>query len=175
MLSHFSHVPLFSTLWTIACQDPLSMGFSRQEYWTGLLCPLLGDLPGPGIELESLMSPVLAGGFFTTSSTWEAPIWLDRCPYKKIRYHHAFSPHMYKERPHQDTVRKQLSESQEEISHQESTLPALWFWAYRIQNYESGVKATSLCINIRNTQILKNKRRKKNFIQKLTTMLGTSA
>ena len=96
MLSHSSHVPLFSTPWTIVCQDPLSMGFSRQEYWSGLLCPLLGDLPDPGIELQSLMSPTLAGGFFTASATWEAPVWLDRCPYKKTRYQHALSPHTHK-------------------------------------------------------------------------------
>ena len=50
------------------------MGFSRQEYWSGLLCPLLGDLPDPGIELQSLLSSTLAGGFFTASATWEAPV-----------------------------------------------------------------------------------------------------
>ena len=50
MLSHFSHVQLFVTLWTIALQAPLSMGFSRQEYWSGLPCPLPRDLPDPGIE-----------------------------------------------------------------------------------------------------------------------------
>ena len=48
------------------------MGFSRQEYWGGLLCPPLGDLPDPGMEATSLKSPPLAGGFFTTSATWEA-------------------------------------------------------------------------------------------------------
>ena len=61
------------TLWTVARQVPLSMGFSRQEYWNGLLCPSAGDLPDPGIEPVSLMSPSLAGRFFTTSATWEAP------------------------------------------------------------------------------------------------------
>ena len=50
MLSHFSHVQLFATLWTIACQALLSMGFSRQEYWSGLPCLPPGDLPDPGIE-----------------------------------------------------------------------------------------------------------------------------
>ena len=45
-------------------QAPLSMGFSRQEYWSGLPCPLPGDLPDPGIKLTSLMSPALAGEFF---------------------------------------------------------------------------------------------------------------
>ena len=51
-------------------QFPLSMGFSRQEYWSDLPCLSLGDLPNPGIEPTSLMSPALAGGFFTTNSTW---------------------------------------------------------------------------------------------------------
>ena len=72
-LSHFSHVQLFVTLWTIACQAPPSMGFSRQEHWSGLPSPPPGDRSNPGIELVSLMSPVLARGFFTTSITWEAP------------------------------------------------------------------------------------------------------
>ena len=53
-------------------QAPLSMGFSRQEYWGGLSCPPPGDLPDPGIEPLPLMSPALAGGFFTTSATWGA-------------------------------------------------------------------------------------------------------
>ena len=49
--------------WTVAYQVPLSMGFPRQEYWSGLLFPSLGELPNPGIKL---MSPALAGDFFTT-------------------------------------------------------------------------------------------------------------
>ena len=53
------------TLWTAVCQAPLSMGFSRQEYWSGLPFPPPGDLPDPGIEPVSLKSPVLAGRFFT--------------------------------------------------------------------------------------------------------------
>ena len=67
MLSCFSCVQLFAI-----CQAPLSMGFSRQESWTGLPCPPPGDLPNPGIKPMSLMSPGLAGGFFTSSATWEA-------------------------------------------------------------------------------------------------------
>ena len=74
MLSRFSSVQLFATPWTVACQAPLSMEFSRQEYWSGLLCPLPEDLTNPGIELASNMSPALAGGFFTTSATWEVCI-----------------------------------------------------------------------------------------------------
>jgi len=72
VLSCFSHVRLFATSWTIACQASLSTGFPREEYWSGLSCPPSGDLPNAGIEPESLASPALAGGFFTTSVTWEA-------------------------------------------------------------------------------------------------------
>ena len=64
-----SHFQLFATLCTVARQASLSMGFSRQEYWSGLPCPPPGDLPDPGTELLSLMSPALAGGLFTTSAT----------------------------------------------------------------------------------------------------------
>ena len=64
MLSHFA------TPWTVACQAPLTMRFSRQEYWSGLPCPAPGDLSHSGTEPESHMSPELAGEFFTTSSTW---------------------------------------------------------------------------------------------------------
>ena len=73
VLSHFSHVELFATPWTVACKAPLFMKFSRQEYWNGLPFPPPGDLPDPGIEPASLMSFALADGFFTTSTTWEAP------------------------------------------------------------------------------------------------------
>ena len=68
VLSWLSHVQLFGTSWTATCQYPLSMGFSRQEHWNGLPCSPPGDLPDPGIEPTSLMSPALAGGFFTTST-----------------------------------------------------------------------------------------------------------
>ena len=60
------------TLWTVACWDALSMGFSRQEHWSELPCLPPGDLPNPGVEPMSLMSPALVGGLFTTSATWEA-------------------------------------------------------------------------------------------------------
>ena len=73
VLSHFSPVLLFVTLWTIAHQAHPSMGFSRQEYWSGLPCPPPGDLPDPRIKQGSLLSPALAGRFFTTSATREAP------------------------------------------------------------------------------------------------------
>ena len=59
MLSHFSCVQLFVTPWTAARQSPLSMGFSRQEYWSGLLGPPPGDLPDPGIEPTSAAAPAL--------------------------------------------------------------------------------------------------------------------
>ena len=69
VLSRFSRVRLFVTPWTVARQAPLSMGFSRQECWSGLPCSLPGHLPNPGIEPSSLMSPAMAGRFFTTSTT----------------------------------------------------------------------------------------------------------
>ena len=56
VLSCFSCVQFIETLWTVACQAPLSMGFSRQEHWSGLLCPPPGDLPDPRMEATSLMS-----------------------------------------------------------------------------------------------------------------------
>ena len=71
VLSCFSRVWLCATLWTAALQ--LFMGFSRQDYRTGLPFPSPGDLSNPGIKLESFKSHALAGGFFTTSTTWEAP------------------------------------------------------------------------------------------------------
>ena len=80
MLRCFSRVWPFATLWTTARQAPSSMGFFRQEYWSGLPCPPPGDCPNPGIESMSLVSPALASGFFTTEppgkplcSTWYSP------------------------------------------------------------------------------------------------------
>ena len=63
-------VHMVATLWTIA-QPPLSVGFSRQEHWSGLSCPPPGDLLDPGIKLASLASLALAGEFIT-SATWVA-------------------------------------------------------------------------------------------------------
>ena len=57
---------------TVALQAPLSMGFSRQEYWSELPCPPPGHLPDPGIKPMSLKSPALAGRFFAISATWKA-------------------------------------------------------------------------------------------------------
>ena len=62
------------TLWTVACQASLSMGFSRQEYWSELPCPPPGDLPEAGIEPASPASPALADRFVTTSTTWEVSL-----------------------------------------------------------------------------------------------------
>ena len=73
MLSCFSHAQLSATLQTAAHQAPLSIGFSRQKYCSGLPCPPPGDLPNPATtEPMSLMSPASAGRFFTTIATWEA-------------------------------------------------------------------------------------------------------
>ena len=59
LLSHFSHVQLFTTICTVACQAPLSMEFSSQEYWSGFPCPPPGNLPNPEFEPTSLTSPAL--------------------------------------------------------------------------------------------------------------------
>ena len=69
VLSRFSVSDSFVTLWTVAHQASLSMGFSKQEYWSGLPCLPPGELPDQEIELVSPLSPALAGGFFTTSTT----------------------------------------------------------------------------------------------------------
>ena len=83
MLSCVSHVWLCVTQWTIACQAPLLMRFSRQKYWSGLPCPSPGDLPNWGIKPTSPMFPVLAGRFFTTSTTW---VWLNSPTTEHIPY-----------------------------------------------------------------------------------------
>ena len=67
--SSLSHVWLFATLWTVAHQAPLSMGFSRQEYCSELPCPSPEDLPDPGTKPPSLLSPACVGGSFITSAT----------------------------------------------------------------------------------------------------------
>ena len=79
LLSSFSPVRCFAALYTVAHQAPLSMEFSRQEYWREWPCLPPGNLSDPGIELVSLMSPALAGGFFATSATWEAHQAHSRC------------------------------------------------------------------------------------------------
>ena len=87
MLSHFSHFGFFSTPWTVICQAPLSMGFSRQEFWSGLPFPTPGDLLNPGIKPTSLKSPALADGFLTASATWEALNYI----YYIFNFEHNFS------------------------------------------------------------------------------------
>ena len=72
MLSCSSRDCLFVTLWSVARQAPLSMGFSRREHCSGLPFPSPEDLSDLGSEPMSLMSPALAGWFFTTGVTWEA-------------------------------------------------------------------------------------------------------
>ena len=77
---HFSHVQLCVTLWTVACQAPLS----RQQYWSGLPFPTPGDLPNPKIRPVSLMSPALADKFFTTSIMWKAQCNVPKTPFVKV-------------------------------------------------------------------------------------------
>ena len=78
VLSSFSHVQLCVTLWTVAHQAHLPMGFSRQEHWSGLPRPP-GGLLDAGIKTVSLASPALAGGFFTTSTAWAALLAAKSC------------------------------------------------------------------------------------------------
>ena len=83
MLSRFSHAQLFVTPRTVGLPAPLCMRFSRQEYSIGLSRPLPGDLPNPEIEPVTLTSPTLAGGFFTTSTTWDAHTSFNKSPKKE--------------------------------------------------------------------------------------------
>ena len=85
MLNHFSCVQYFAISWIVAHQDPLSLVFSRQGYWSRLSFPPPGDLPDPGIEPVSLTSPALAGAFFTTSATGDAPDRRDYIPINSLR------------------------------------------------------------------------------------------
>ena len=75
LMHGLSCVRLFVTLWTIACQAPLSMGFFRQEYWSGLLCPPPGDLPDPGAEPKSpLASQILDHWATQEAQPWRIPL-----------------------------------------------------------------------------------------------------
>ena len=96
MFSYFSCVWLFVTPWTIACQAPLSMELSRQEYWNGLPCPPPGDLPDAGFEPESPMSPALQGDTLPLSHQGRPDkITLNSCKPPKdylLKYHIQVSP-----------------------------------------------------------------------------------
>ena len=78
VLSCFSCVWLLAILWTVAHQAPLSMGFSRQEYWSGWPCPPLGDLPDPGTEPTSLTSPALQACSLPLAPLGK-PKWISNC------------------------------------------------------------------------------------------------
>ena len=99
----FSRARIFATPGTVAHQAPPSMGFSRQEHWSGLPCHPPGDLPNPGSEPRSLMSSALAGGFFITSATWKAPwhshltlnLCFSRLPFCKFSWAYVYT---YKQR-----------------------------------------------------------------------------
>ena len=81
------HVRLFATAWTVSCQALLSMEFPRQEYWTELPFSNSGDLPNPGIEPASLMSPALEGGIFTTGPPGKSYIYVCICIFFQILFH----------------------------------------------------------------------------------------
>ena len=99
VLSFFSCVQLCVTLWTVACQVPLSMGFFRQEYWSWLLFSPPGDLSNPGIKPASPASPALTGGFFTTEPPGK-PIDIDS--------HSNYTPSSYDSYPGYQQIRETL-------------------------------------------------------------------
>ena len=80
-------IQLFVILCMVAHQAPLSMEFSRQEYWSGLPFPFPGNLPNPGIKPAFLMSPALACEFFITSATWEAAIYFSKSLHQSYKEH----------------------------------------------------------------------------------------
>ena len=90
VLSHLSCVQLYVTLWMVAHQAPLSMGFSRQEHWSGFPCSPPGDLPYPGVKPDSLISPALAGRFFTTSAIRETEPCMDCILLQLVSCHPAY-------------------------------------------------------------------------------------
>ena len=83
MCSITQSYPTLSDPWTIACQAPLPMGFSRPEYWSRLSFPTPGHLPNPGIKPTSLASPALADGLFTTEPPGK-PMWISGALIKGI-------------------------------------------------------------------------------------------
>ena len=100
-----SCVQLFVTPWTVAHQAPLSMGFSRQGYWSGLPCPSPGDLPDPGTEPASPSFPAPASGFFITEPSVEDPICLMTKILKQKQYCNKFNKD-FKSGPHQKKIFK---------------------------------------------------------------------
>ena len=74
MLSHFSRVQLFAAPWTVAHQAPLSMGFHRQEYWSGLPCPPPGNLPDPGGRTHVSYISCIGRQILHHLATWEASL-----------------------------------------------------------------------------------------------------
>ena len=153
VLSGFSRVWLFATLWTVDLLAPLSMGFSRQEYWSGWPCPPPGDLPNPGIEPMSLISPALAGRFFTTSATWEAPfkevmrvksghtggalMQNEGCLYKKRKWHHRLGDAMQRKGQVKAHIKgSYLQAKRAERPRETPRMPAPWSWTCSLQNWE---------------------------------------
>ena len=78
--------------WTVPRQPPLSMGFRRQEYWSGVPRPPPGDLSDPGMEPAFLMSPALAYRLFTSSATWEAIVYMCVCVHSEYSFPLWFIP-----------------------------------------------------------------------------------
>ena len=102
------------------CSPPGSSGhgFSRKEYWSGMSCPPPGDLPNPGIEPTSLMSPALAGGFFTTSATWKA------LEFVSVQFSHSVVSDSL--RPHESQHARPPCPSQTPGAHTDSSPSSQW-------------------------------------------------
>ena len=144
MLSRFSRIWLYVTLWTLAHQAPLSMGSSRKEYWSGLPCPPPGDLLDPGIKPVSLTSPALADEFLTISITWEAP---------QVILSPTFS---HSQKPHGRAPGAMiLSQSQTPVwaSGREFSSSA-WVWVARVTHPESPTRIWAYVLHVysRHTQ-----------------------
>ena len=109
------------------------MGFSRQEYWSGLPCPPPGDLPDPGIEPVSLMSPALASGFFITSATWEAHLLYTRhCIWCLIsKYLHNISQKSGSYLHFQNKQRGYLPKVTDEKQQ-----TSVWFWIWSPSSFQ---------------------------------------
>ena len=93
-----SRVRLFATPWTVALQAPVSTRFPSQAYWSRLPFPAPGDLPDPGTVPASLVSPASAGGFFTTSTSWEALPLLNSFSQVSPSVHHS-RPTLFRDLP----------------------------------------------------------------------------
>ena len=117
-----------------SCQAPLSVESSRQEYWSGLVFPSPGNLPNPGIKPTSLVSPALASGFFTTSTTWEAPCIVSKLSSCKIVIKIGSRPRIPIWCQEEKTC-IQRDASLVQVNQDSHRLKLHWKWAHKPQTY----------------------------------------